>query len=164
MVEDTRAPVLTGGCQCGAVRYALYAEPKTADICHCRMCQRAMGNLFMAAAGGVALEDFAWTWGEPALFRSSSVAERSFCARCGTPLSFRYLERPTIAITIGSLDEPVRARPTRQYGVESRVPWFHELADLPGTRTEDDVGEAAPPGGIEQVESYQLAERGRSSG
>jgi hypothetical protein len=41
MAENTRAPVLTGGCQCGAVRYALYAEPSSADICHCRMCTTA---------------------------------------------------------------------------------------------------------------------------
>ena len=49
MTSD-RLPVLTGGCQCGAVRYAFYAEPAAADICHCRMCQKAMGNLFMAYA------------------------------------------------------------------------------------------------------------------
>lgn len=155
MAEDTRRPLLSGGCQCGAVRYALYAEPTTADICHCRMCQKAMGNLFMAAAGGVPLEDFAWTRGEPATFRSSSAAERSFCARCGTPLTFRYVARPSMTVTIGSLDEPARAKPTRQYGIESRVPWFAELADLPGTRTEDDP----PPGGLATLESYQHSDR-----
>ena len=37
MVETSRQPTLTGGCQCGGVRYALYAEPE-ADLCHCRMC------------------------------------------------------------------------------------------------------------------------------
>jgi len=36
MVEERR-PVMTGGCQRGAVRYALYAEPTGASICHCRM-------------------------------------------------------------------------------------------------------------------------------
>ena len=105
MVEATRAPVLTGGCQCGAVRYALYAEPSSADICHCRMCQRAVGNLFMAVAG-VAQGEFAWTRGAPALFRSSSAAERGFCRDCGTPLTFRYLARDQINVTLGSLDEP----------------------------------------------------------
>ena len=35
---DQRTPTMTGGCQCGAVRYALLSEPTGANICHCRMC------------------------------------------------------------------------------------------------------------------------------
>jgi hypothetical protein len=30
--------VMTGGCQCGAVRYALLSEPTHASICHCHLC------------------------------------------------------------------------------------------------------------------------------
>ncbi len=32
---------LEGGCQCGAVRYAITGEPALAAICHCTMCRRA---------------------------------------------------------------------------------------------------------------------------
>ena len=150
MAEPTRRPKLSGGCQCGKVRYALYAEPGSADICHCQMCQKAVGNLFMAVAG-VPRGQFAWTRGEPALFRSSSAAERGFCRDCGTPLTFRYLARDEINVTLGSLDEPARARPTKQHGIESRVPWWHELLDLPGLTTADDP----PPGGLEALASHQ---------
>jgi hypothetical protein len=141
---------MTGGCQCGAVRYALYSLPTSADICHCRMCQKAVGNLFMAVAG-VPMDQLAWTRGAPATFRSSSAAERGFCRECGTPLTFRYLARDEINVTLGSLDEPARARPTRQYGIESRVRWWRDLFDLPGTATADDP----PPGGLDALESYQ---------
>lgn len=150
MEDRSKTPVLTGGCQCGAVRYASYAEPVSADICHCRMCQKAVGNLFMAAAS-VPLDAFAWTRGEPATYMSSSVAERAFCARCGTPLGFRYLAGETIGLTAGSLDQPARARPSKQLSIESRVPWFSELADLPASTTEDDP----PPGGLEALRSHQ---------
>jgi hypothetical protein len=150
MAEATRTAVLTGGCQCGAVRYALYAEPTSADICHCRMCQRAVGNLFMAVAG-VPQRQFAWTSGEPAVFESSSAAERGFCRDCGTPLTFRYLAKDTINVTLGSLDEPAKARPTIQHGVESRVPWWRDLFELPDMTT----GEDPPPGGVEALKSYQ---------
>jgi hypothetical protein len=153
MIEARREPVLAGGCQCGAVRYALYAEPSSADLCHCRMCQRAVGNLFMAVAG-VPRAQLAWTRGKPALFRSSSAAERGFCPDCGTPLTFRYLDRDEINVTLGSLDQPAEARPTRQYGIESRVPWWPELFELPGIATADDP----PPGGLEALESYQHAD------
>jgi hypothetical protein len=37
-MSGQRNPVLTGGCQCGAVCYALYAKPDRVGICHCRMC------------------------------------------------------------------------------------------------------------------------------
>jgi hypothetical protein len=148
-MTSKRAPMLTGGCQCGAIRYALYAAP-SADICHCRMCQKAMGNLFMASAS-VPHEQFAWTRGAPATWQSSAVAERGFCAGCGTPLSFRYLAGARISVTAGSLDQPARARPTAQIGIESRVPWFAELAALPASTT----AEQPPPGGLDAVGSRQ---------
>jgi hypothetical protein len=150
MAEATRPAALTGGCQCGAVRYALYAEPDSADICHCRMCQKAVGNLFMAVAG-VPLDQIAWTRGEPAVYQSSSAAERGFCRDCGTPLTFRYLAKNRINVTLGSLDDPAKANPTKQHGIESRVPWWRELFELPGQTTAQDP----PPGGLEAMENYQ---------
>jgi hypothetical protein len=149
MSEATRPARLTGGCQCGAVRYALYAEPDV-GICHCGMCQKATGGLFLAAAG-VPLAQFAWTKGEPAVFQSSSVAERGYCRDCGTPLFFRYLAKDQIDVTIGSLDDPAAAKPTSQVGVESRVPWWHELFELPERTTQQDP----PPGGLEAMQNYQ---------
>ncbi len=32
---------LTGGCQCGAVRYEIDAEPLTVIACHCTQCQQS---------------------------------------------------------------------------------------------------------------------------
>jgi hypothetical protein len=145
-----RNPVATGGCQCGKVRYALYGEPFNPHICHCRMCQKAFGSFFAPLAGNK-LADFAWTRGEPGIFRSSEIVERGFCRDCGTPLSFRYTTRDNIAISIGSLDEPQRLMPKHQYGIESRMPWFGELAGLPGSTTEDDT----PPDMLARLKSRQ---------
>ena len=128
-------PTHTGGCQCGAVRYALYAEPTDPSICHCRMCQKAFGSLF-APLAGVRLADFAWTRGAPGAFRSSELVERGHCRDCGTPLTFRYLDRDGISVSIGSLDQPWRVTLERQYGVESRLPAFATLAALPAETTE----------------------------
>ncbi|MCW5696094.1 MAG: GFA family protein [Bauldia sp.] len=127
---------ITGGCQCGAVRYALHEPPGNPHICHCRMCQKAFGSFF-APLAGVPREAFEITRGEMAIFRSSDQAERGFCAACGTPLSFRYLTSKRIAISLGSLDDPAAVKPAHQYGIEARMPWFAELAALPGETTED---------------------------
>jgi hypothetical protein len=130
-------PTMTGGCQCGAVRYALYEAP-VSTVCHCRMCQKAVGGLF-AALSKVPMARFGWTRGQPASFRSSSAAERHFCAACGTPLTFHFLGGDAIEVTTGSLDTPVQVPVTKHFGVEARMPWLDRLVPgrLPDTTTMD---------------------------
>jgi hypothetical protein len=130
--------ILTGGCQCGAVRYAIAGELENPHICHCRMCQKAFGNYF-AALVGTKKTAFKWTKGEAGIFRSSSAVQRGFCRACGTPLSFAYDHSERIAVSIGSLDHPEVTMPAHQYGVEARLPAFEVLHSLPGTKTEDDI-------------------------
>ena len=129
--------VLTGGCQCGAVRYALSAMPEGTSICHCRMCQKAVGGPF-AVYAPARTADFAWTRGNPPAFRSSTAAERHFCPACGTPLTFRYLHKDWIDVSIGSLDRPELVAPERQVGMEGRLPWVAGavLDSLPGSVTD----------------------------
>jgi hypothetical protein len=137
-MPESRNPVHTGGCQCGALRYALYSEPTNPHVCHCRMCQKAFGSYF-APLAGVPLGDCAWIRGTPGVFQSSEAVERGFCRDCGTPMFFRYLDRDRISLSLGSLDDPSLVVPAKQYGIESRLPFVAGLCSLPGTRTEDDV-------------------------
>jgi hypothetical protein len=135
-MSDTAIRV-TGGCQCGAVRYALHEQPTGAHICHCRMCQKAFGS-FYAPLVGVRTSEFELTRGKLAIFKSSDLVERGFCRDCGTPLTFRYLAADKIDVSIGSLDDPSIAKPIIQYGMEARIAWVGELDALPGFETEED--------------------------
>jgi hypothetical protein len=127
---------ITGGCQCGAVRYVMdVAAVEKPHVCHCRMCQRATGGLF-AALAGCGKDRLTWTKGEPAFFRSSNLAMRGFCRDCGTPLSFSYVDpKARFYVTIGSLDEPETAAIEIQYGVESKLSWVRFCEDVPGEIT-----------------------------
>ena len=127
---------LTGGCQCGAVRYAWHGQPAYASVCYCRMCQKASGQPFMALTGGKR-EHLHWTHGEPAIFKSSNMAERGYCAACGTPLTYAFEGTGRISVTMGSLDDPEAVQPTKQYGMESKVSWFDAIHSLPGQRTDE---------------------------
>jgi hypothetical protein len=135
MSNTGKTPLLTGGCQCGAVRYAVYEPPVNVHICHCRMCQKAVGGPF-AAFAPIPTTGFQWTRGTPGNFASSTIAERDFCANCGTPLTFRYVDGTTVGVTIGSLDNPEAVTPATHYGIESRVGWLDRLAGLPERTTE----------------------------
>ncbi|KIZ40446.1 MULTISPECIES: GFA family protein [Rhodopseudomonas] len=149
-MTQTVKPLLTGGCQCGAIRFALTAAPLRITICHCRMCQKATGAPF-ASLAEVARENFAWTHGKPASFRSSSIAERDFCKACGTPLSYRQNEGSSIEIMTGAFDRPDRVVPTVQLGAESRLGWVGSIANLPSKTTQQIYGTEK----LAQVFSYQ---------
>ncbi|MDR3372357.1 MAG: GFA family protein [Ancalomicrobiaceae bacterium] len=124
---------ITGGCQCGAVRFAC-EELGRASICHCRMCQKAFGGFFgpLVTAKGVV-----WTRGEPARFRSSNRVRRGFCATCGTPLTFEVDGATDIDIAIGAFDHPEAIAPVIQVGTQGRLPFIAELAGLPELEPEE---------------------------
>ena len=109
-------------------------------------CARRRSAATSHPLAGVSLEDFAWIKGRPGVFRSSEAAERGFCAQCGTPLFFRYVDKDRLALSLGSLDDPSRVVPAKQYGIEGRLPFIELIADLPGSRTEDDVPATNSPG------------------
>ena len=127
-MSEQRKPVLTGGCQCGAVRYALYAS-RSAPASAIAGCARRRSAGRSRHGPMCATQDFAWTRGAPGTFRSSSAAERGFCARCGTPLCFRYIRRPgAMSVSIGSLDTPEAVALTQVEGIESRWANFDPAA------------------------------------
>lgn len=138
-----------GGCQCGAVRFEVSGPLGKASVCHCRMCQKAFGNVF---APLVSIPDGALTWtkAEPTRFQSSNLVQRGFCPKCGTPLTY---EAPDgLAVAIGAFDHPERIEPEIQFGVEGRITWMDHVNDWPVRKTLEDV-EAAPF--LDELVSYQ---------
>lgn len=126
-MDTPASPVLSGGCLCGAVRYAVDAAPVVSCHCHCGLCRRASGAAFVTWTT-VPVSAFRWTRGTPAAFRSSSWATRHFCAACGTQLTFRVdapAERTdgTLDVTSASLDQPEAAAPAAHIWLSARLEW-----------------------------------------
>ncbi len=119
--------ILTGGCQCGAVRFCAsnFGRP---SICHCRMCQKAYGSFFGAL---VTVNDGKWTRGKPKWFASSNMARRGFCENCGTPLA--YETKFGLEFSIGSFDDPAKIAPVFQVNTADKLPFFDGLCSLPAS-------------------------------
>lgn len=76
--------MIEGRCLCGAVRIRVSDGDFRVGACHCRMCQRWSGGLFLCFnATDVEVE------GPVARHASSSFAERAFCPTCGSHLWMR---------------------------------------------------------------------------
>ena len=150
--KTTKASLLTGGCQCGAVRYEIANGLGRASICHCRMCQKAFGNAF---APLVTARGLRWLRAEPKRYRSSNKVARGFCADCGTPLTYEP-DGYDPEIAIATLDDPRAVAPMIQIGVESRLPWCDALPALP-TRSADEAAQVAAF--LDTIVSHQHPDR-----
>ena len=127
----------TGGCMCGAVRYEASEAPIDAGYCHCRMCQRALGNVISAWVY-FRPSAFGFTRGEPKYHKSSDLGDRGFCGNCGTPLPGRSVDvQSPVGVQVGTLDHPEDVRPSAHWGIESAMHWLAIDDDLPRLRTED---------------------------
>jgi hypothetical protein len=138
----------TGGCACGAIRYACNAEPMFAWICHCRECQRATGGGGMV---NVVFNDSSvrYTLGHPKFHDSTGTrgqkTHRGFCPECGSPIAAKADMFPHIhGLTAGSLDEPQRINLIANIWTSSAQPWDHlapSLAQIETTPTAAELGE-----------------------
>jgi hypothetical protein len=120
-MSETR---LTGGCQCGAVRFRVERLGR-GSVCHCRMCQKQFGSFYapLITSFGVT-----WTRGELKWFQSSNKARRGFCANCGTPLA--YESAGEIELAIGAFDDPTLAAPAIQVNPNDKLPFVDGIPKL----------------------------------
>ncbi len=127
----------SGGCLCGAIRYEIDPANIRSWYCHCRMCQKWTGSV-VAPSVLVPRANFCLTRGDVRYFRSSAIAERGFCASCGSPLLFAPFGQDWLCVQTGTLDDPELAPPTGHFGIEGHVSWLPIDDSLKKVRTEDD--------------------------
>ncbi len=101
---------ITGGCLCGAVRFAydgeLGGEAGALTLCLCAMCRRA--GSYAAAVAPAHAAGFRLTAGEGVLreYESSPGKLRAFCGQCGTPIYSRRTSEPgALRLRLGAFDE-----------------------------------------------------------
>ena len=115
---------IEGGCLCGQVRYRITGPVSPAVYCHCEMCRRS-GGAPVSAWISVAKDHFSFTTGKPAIYKSSSAAQRQFCPECGGQLTFESERNPDyIGVTVGTLDDPHTHPPQRHFWKSSAVSWL----------------------------------------
>ena len=104
MAADQDNRCRTGGCLCGAVRYAAEGPFRPIVMCHCTQCRRMTGHVMAATAAKRAgfrlLAEDGLGW-----YEASAHARRGFCKRCGSTLFWEGDGHDCISIAAGTLDE-----------------------------------------------------------
>ena len=132
MAKDEAVSV-TGGCLCGAIRFAAAAYMRSAYYCHCTMCQKSTGEPFEIGIP-IKVGTLRFTKGAPTYYRSSAFGRRGFCAACGS----RLLWAPTDAknewttnVAVCAIDNPADVRPNCHIFTETMLPWLKIPDGLP---------------------------------
>lgn len=133
---------ITGRCLCGQVGYVAPATPKWTALCHCESCRRA-ASAAVVAWMGFDEADVEWH-GVRRFYRSSGVAQRSFCPECGTQMSFQSTRWPGEIHLYGvSRDDPENFRADLHCHYDERLPWVAADDVLPKYGgSADEVGAA----------------------
>ena len=123
--------MVTGGCQCGAIRYEAKGEPAYSALCHCSDCRKSAGA-HMVGWALFAQADVTIS-GEPKRYRSSENAERHFCGACGTGLFYtsEVVFPGKIDIRTATFDDLAAFPPAIQIQLADAAPWMGEVDTLP---------------------------------
>jgi hypothetical protein len=122
---DASGFLLTGGCNCGAVRFEVTAPLVVASYCHCKRCQRRTGTAASASAHPrpetfhiVAGADRLRVW-KPAV-----GGDKWFCGDCGSSIfGHNPSHADPIAIRMGAFDTDPGIRPSVRQFVAYAASW-----------------------------------------
>ncbi len=129
--------ITTGGCLCGAVRYSVKGVLRDVVNCHCDMCQRLHGNFgphSKALKTNITItkaDGLAW-------YKTSDIAQRGFCCKCGSSLFWEPFELDATGIIAGSLDKPTGLKTMGHifvgeksdfYDITDKLPQFEGSSD-----------------------------------
>ncbi len=125
--------MITGGCQCGAVRYEADGPIQEFSHCHCSICRRLHGAAFVSWAG-VARAGFRYLSGEQevTLYPSSESIDRWFCRHCGSQLLAHMNTEPGVYyLSMGTVDGEPQLPPGYHFFIGSKAPWITVADGLP---------------------------------
>ncbi len=121
---------MEGGCLCGEIRYRVGGDCGVTH-CHCIHCRKLGGAAFVTWVEA-ARSNFDWIQGRPAEFSPRPGITRSFCAQCGSPLTYQNQEsQDSIDVTAGSLDDPSGLEPDDHVWCDRKLPWVRIEDGLP---------------------------------
>lgn len=118
---------LTGGCQCGDVRYEVRAAPLMVYNCHCTICQRISASAFNISLA-IPQPAFVMTGAEPDRYEWQSevgpMRYGLFCGTCGTRIVHGHVpERQVLSLRGGTLDEAGWLTPVADIWTRSAHAW-----------------------------------------
>jgi hypothetical protein len=120
-----------GHCYCGAVQFEVNGAPIWVSHCHCQSCRRHTASV-MATFAGYYPNQLTYTTAQPASYSSDDGVKRSFCGRCGSPISYESDRWPDqVHLYLGIFDDPDSIQPEDHVYFGEKIAWLNIGDELP---------------------------------
>ncbi len=147
---------MTGGCNCGSVRYELLAEPLFTHVCHCTECQHDSGGAFNISTV-ILSADFRFKDCAPDISYVSRKSGNEYevwgCSKCGCTVAGKSITPASVMVVRpGSFDDTSVIRPQAHIWICEKQDWVSIPDDIPSFEKEYDAAELWPASSLERVE------------
>ena len=162
---------LSGGCDCGTIRYRMETAPLFVHCCHCRWCQRETGASF-ALNAMIEADRVTLLGGEPEIIDTPSASGKgqkiARCPKCRVAVWSNYAGAgPSVRfVRVGTLDEPDHLPPDIHIFTASKQPWVVLPQCTPAVPEFYDRAAYWPPESLERrqlllprIEAWKAAQR-----
>ena len=114
---------LKASCLCGGIQFKTQGYHRYVKNCHCIQCMKTHGNY--AAYTSIQEQNVKFLkkrtlkW-----FKSSKIAKRGFCNRCGASLFFKTIGSNNIAIAAGMFNGPTKLKTIMNIFVKGKLDYY----------------------------------------
>ena len=121
--------LLKARCLCSGVKFTTSGNHRDVQNCHCVQCMKTHGH--HAAYTKVEEQNVKFTkkntlkW-----FRSSKMAKRGFCSKCGASIFFKVIGTKDICIAAGMFNGPTKLKTTIDIFTKNRLDYYKLNKDL----------------------------------
>ena len=121
-------------CLCGGIKIKVTRKLRNVINCHCSQCMKTHGNY---SAYTSCTEDSIIFLNKKTLkwYKSSNIAKRGFCSRCGASMFYKLTKSKNISIAAGMFSNPTKLKTYSNiftkgkldfYKLDLRLPKFHK--------------------------------------
>ena len=114
---------LNASCLCKGVNFKICGEFRPVINCHCIQCTKTHGNF----AAYTACEEQNMSFINKSTlrwFKSSKIAKRGFCVKCGASFFYKKYKSKNISIAAGMLKSPTKLKTYANIYVKKKMDYY----------------------------------------
>ncbi|MEN9558741.1 MAG: hypothetical protein RL141_1110 [Candidatus Parcubacteria bacterium] len=123
----------SGSCLCGAVVFSFTGKLDDVWFCHCTQCRKNYG--MYGAFVGVPRKSFKINKAKVTSYRSSADTKRTFCYKCGSPITWDRKGHEGIYVLVGLIEGKVKVMSAKHIFTKDKGAYYEICDQWPKYKT-----------------------------